>query len=236
MALPIVKGSRYTTIMPSTGTEIEYRPYNVREEKLLMVALESKDQKMILRTLKDVMEACIFEKVDFSKFTVFDFEKLFLALRAKSVGEVVDLELKCQDDECGSSTPTSINLEEIEMAEPSSDKTVMIDGDIGVVLRYPGIQDIEKYDESHLQKHEGAFDLVIDCIEQIFDDEGVYDAKDEPRESVEAFLNNLSTSQFKKVAEFFENTPTLTHDVEYKCIKCGKENKIELKGIQSFFT
>ena len=90
MALPIVKGSRYTTVLPSTGAEIEYRPYNVGEEKLLMVALESKDQQMIIRTLKDVMQSCIFDKVDFDKFTVFDFEKLFLALRAKSVGEIVD--------------------------------------------------------------------------------------------------------------------------------------------------
>ena len=102
MALPIVKGSRYKTVIPSTGTEIEYRPYNVGEEKLLMIALESKDQKMIIRTLKDVIESCVFEKIDMDKFTVFDFEKLFLALRAKSVGEVVDLELKCQDTECNS--------------------------------------------------------------------------------------------------------------------------------------
>ena len=236
MALPVVKGSRYKTILPSTGAEIEYRPYNVGEEKLLMVALESKDQSMIIRTLKDVMEGCIYDKVDFSKFTVFDFEKLFLALRAKSVGEIVDLELKCQDTECNSVSPISVNLEEINLSDLPESNTIIIDNDIGVTLRYPGIQDVEKYDEEHLQKPEGAFDMVIDCIDTIFDEEGVYNCKDEPRESVEAFLNNLSSAQFKKISSYFEKIPTLTHNIEYKCIKCGKENEIELKGLQSFFT
>ena len=164
MALPVVKGSRYTTILPSTGTEIEYRPYNVGEEKLLMVALESKDQSMIIRTLRDVMEGCIYDTVDFNKFTVFDFEKLFLALRAKSVGEIVDLELKCQNTECNAVNPVSINLEEINLSDLPESNTIIIDNDIGVTLRYPGIQDVEKYDEEHLQKTEGAFDMIIDCI------------------------------------------------------------------------
>lgn len=235
MALPIVKGSRYKTVIPSTGTEIEYRPYNVGEEKLLMVALESKDQKMIIRTLKDVIESCVFEKIDMNKFTVFDFEKLFLALRAKSVGEVVDLELKCQDTKCNSVSPVSVNLEEINLTDLPESNTVIIDSDIGVTLRYPGIMDVEKYDEEHLQSSEGAFDLIIDCLDTIFDEEGVYDCKEEPRESVIAFVEKLSSSQFKKIGSYFENIPTLTHDVEYKCIKCDKENKIELRGLQSFF-
>jgi len=236
MALPVVKGSRYTTVIPSTGTKIEYRPYNVGEEKLLMVALESKDQKMIIRTLKDIMETCISEKVDFDKFTVFDFESLFLALRSKSVGEVVDLELKCMDEGCNAVTPTSVNLEEIKLTDLPETNTVIIDNDIGVTLRFPGIKDVEKYDDDHLQKVEGAFDLVIDCIDTIFDGEGVYDTNEEPRESVAAFVNNLSSTQFKKISSFFESTPTLTHDVEYKCVSCGKKNEIELKGLQSFFT
>ena len=236
MALPIVKGSRYTTVLPSTGAEIEYRPYNVGEEKLLMVALESKDQKMIIRTLKDVMQSCIFDKVDFDKFTVFDFEKLFLALRAKSVGEIVDLEMKCQDTECNSVTPVSVNLEEINLTDLPESNTIIIDNDIGVTLRFPGVQDVERYDEEHLAKPQGAFDLMIDCIDTIFDEEGVYNTKEEPRESVEAFLNNLSSAQFRKLSTFFESIPTLTHNIEYKCIKCGKENELELKGLQSFFT
>ena len=236
MALPVVNSSRYTTILPSTGEQIEYRPYNVKEEKLLMIALESKDQKMIIRTLKDIIEDCVYEKLDMNHFTLFDFEKMFLALRSKSVGEIVDLELKCLDETCNSVTPVRVNLEEINLTDLPESNTVIIDKDIGVTLRYPGIMDIEKYDESHLAKAEGAFDLVIDCIDTIFDDDGVYDTKDEPRESVEAFVNNLTAPQFKLISAFFETVPTLTHDIEYKCIKCSKENKVELKGLQSVFT
>lgn len=236
MALPVVKGSRYKTVIPSTGTEIEYRPYNVREEKILMIALESKDQKMVLRALKDVIESCVYEKINMDNFTLFDFEKLFLALRAKSVGEIVDLELNCQDEECNAVTPVSVNLEEIELSNLPESNVINIDKDIGVTLRFPGIKDIETYDESHLSSTEGAFDLVIDCIDTIFDEEGVYDTKEEPRESVVAFVESLSSTQFKKIASFFENVPTLTHSIEYKCVKCSKETEIEVKGLQSFFT
>jgi len=236
MALPVVKGSRYKTVIPSTGTEIEYRPYNVREEKILMIALESKDQKMVLRALKDVIESCVYEKINMDNFTLFDFEKLFLALRAKSVGEIVDLELNCQDEECNAVTPVSVNLEEIELSNLPESNVINIDKEIGVTLRFPGIKDIETYDESHLSSTEGAFDLVIDCIDTIFDEEGVYDTKEEPRESVVAFVEALSSTQFKKIASFFENVPTLTHNIEYKCVKCSKETEIEVKGLQSFFT
>jgi len=236
MALPVVNGSRYKTVIPSTGTEIEYRPYNVGEEKLLMIALESKDQKMIIRTLKDVIKACVFENIDMDRFTTFDTEKLFLALRSKSVGEIVDLELKCLDKECNAVTPIQINLEEINLTDLPESNTVIIDKDIGVTLRYPGIVDVEKYDEEFLQSSEGAFDLIIDCMDTIFDEQGVYDCKEEPRESIVAFIENLSSAQFKKISSYFENIPTLTHNTEYKCVKCGKENNLELKGLQSFFT
>jgi hypothetical protein len=236
MALPVVNGSRYKTVIPSTGTEIEYRPYNVGEEKLLMIALESKDQKMIIRTLKDVIKACVFENIDMDRFTTFDTEKLFLALRSKSVGEIVDLELKCLDKECNAVTPIQINLEEINLTDLPESNTVIIDKDIGVTLRYPGIVDVEKYEEKFLQSSEGAFDLIIDCMDTIFDEQGVYDCKEEPRESIVAFIENLSSAQFKKISSYFENIPTLTHNAEYKCVKCGKENNLELKGLQSFFT
>tara|TARA_R110000803_G_scaffold156283_1_gene220826 strand:+ start:3008 stop:3718 length:711 start_codon:yes stop_codon:yes gene_type:complete len=236
MALPVVNSSRYTTIIPSTGAQIEYRPYNVREEKVLMIALESKDQKMIIRALKDVIQGCIFEKIDIEKFTLFDFEKLFLALRSKSVGEIVDLELKCQDTKCNSVTPVQVDLEKINLTDLPESNIVNIDKDIGVTLRFPSIRDVEKYDEADLEGVAGAFDLVIDCIESIFDNDGVYDTKDETRESVQAFVESLGSAQFKKIADYFKHIPTLTHNIEYKCVKCGKENNLELKGLQSFFT
>ena len=181
-----------------------------------MIALESKDQKMIIRALKDVIQGCIFEKIDIEKFTLFDFEKLFLALRSKSVGEIVDLELKCQDTKCNSVTPVQVDLEKINLTDLPESNIVNIDKDLEGVA--------------------GAFDLVIDCIESIFDNDGVYDTKDETRESVQAFVESLGSAQFKKIADYFKHIPTLTHNIEYKCVKCGKENNLELKGLQSFFT
>ena len=127
MALPILNSAKYTVVIPSTGTEIEYRPYTVKEEKILMIALESKDQKMVLRSLKDVISVCVTQEINVDDFTLFDFETIFLALRSKSVGEVVDLQLKCEDEECNGVSPVQVNLEEIKLTDMPESNTIFID-------------------------------------------------------------------------------------------------------------
>jgi hypothetical protein len=234
MALPVLNSAKYTVVIPSTGTEIEYRPYTVKEEKILMIALESKDQKMVLRSLKDVISNCVTQEVELDDFTLFDFETIFLALRAKSVGEVVDLQLKCDDEKCSGVTPVAVNLEQIKLTEMPESRTIFIDKKVGIIFKYPSISIVEQYDQENAM--ENAFDMIVSCIDEIFDEDNVYDAKNETKESLTTFVESLSTQQFAKVSDFFSKVPTLAHDVEFKCITCGKENKIELKGLQSFFT
>lgn len=234
MALPILNSAKYTVVIPSTGTEIEYRPYTVKEEKILMIALESKDQKMVLRSLKDVISVCVTQEINVDDFTLFDFETIFLALRSKSVGEVVDLQLKCEDEECNGVSPVQVNLEEIKLTDMPESNTIFIDKKVGIIFKYPSVSIVEKYDQENAM--ENAFDMIVSCIQEIFDEENVYDAKEETKQSLVDFVESLNTQQFAKVSEFFKSVPTLAHDVEFKCIKCGKENNLELKGLQSFFT
>ena len=170
MALPIVSSSRYSTQVPSLGTTVEYRPYVVKEEKILMIAMESKNQKQIIRAIKDVITACVFDNIDASKLTSLDIEVLFLKLRGKSVGERADLRFKCGT--CEAMTDVSINLEDVAVPELDvKSRTIMIDNKVGVVVRYPSITDMEKYTDKQLSSVDGVMSLITDCIESIFDDD-----------------------------------------------------------------
>lgn len=236
MALPIVNSSRYSTILPSTGEKIEFRPYLVKEEKILMIALESKDQNTIVAALKDVISACVYDDIDTRKLTTFDLESVFMKLRSKSVGETIDLNLKCKNEECSEVNEYILNIDDIEIPKITEGQTtVLLTDTVGVQMNYPTLDIIKKYEEKTLATVEGLSNLMVDCLDTIFDDNGVYPAKNETREELVKFIESLNGVQFQKLAAFFEAMPTLTHAIEYKCKACGHENKLELKGIESFF-
>tara|TARA_B100001113_G_scaffold54806_1_gene40634 strand:+ start:20257 stop:20967 length:711 start_codon:yes stop_codon:yes gene_type:complete len=236
MALPIVNAPRYKTEIPSTGAKIEYRPYVVKEEKILMIALETKDNKQIMSAMKDVISACVHTDIDVDSLASFDIEWLFLKLRAKSVGEKVDVRLKCEDSDCKSLTDVSVNLDDIEIQSPDKDNTIRLTEEIGVVMRYPSVTILQKYSEEELSKAEGAFAMIADCIDTIYDEDNVYDCAKETKEDVNNFLDNLSADQFVKITKWFEDMPSIEKVIDYKCVKCERDNRIELRGIQSFFT
>ena len=237
MALPIVNSSRYSTIIPSTQQKIDFRPYLVKEEKILMIAIESKDRPTMIRALKDVIKACVFDEIDIRKLTMFDIEFLFLQLRSKSTGEVSQLHLKCSNTECGETNKVSVDLTSIKAPEIDEEsKTIKLNNDIGVVVRYPSITDMEKYKEEELETTQGIMNLIIDCIDTIFDSENMYDAKNETRNALIDFIDNLNSAQFAKITNFFSTMPTISHMIEYKCTKCGNENKVKVEGLESFFT
>ena len=236
MVLPLMKTATYLMTVPSTGKEVEFRPYTVKEEKVLMIAMESKDQKQTFRALKSVIKDCVQENIDMNKLTLFDFEYMFLQLRAKSVGEVVDLNLKCQAEECGGVVPVSVDLDSITVSEMPESNVVKLDDKIGVTFNFPSLDIAERYQEADMEKVSSVFDMIVDCTESIFDEEEVYDCKNETRENIINFYESLSSPQFAKVSEFFQAIPTVEKDIEYKCTKCGHENQVELKGLQSFFT
>ena len=200
-----------------------------------MVAMESNDQKQILGAIKNVIEACVFEDIDVNKLAVFDLEVLFLHLRAKSVGERISVNVKCQAKECGFESPVEIDLDDIKSPEISDDdKIVMLSEDIGLTLRYPSFEDIQKFDPEYLEKIDGIMELLVLCIDNIFDTEEVYEDSSD-KEKME-FIENLNTDQFQSISSFFDGMPSLKHDIKFTCVKCEHENKVELKGIQSFFT
>ena len=147
MALPQVNSSRYSVFVPGLDKEVEFRPYLVKEEKILMVAMESNNQKQILGAIKDVIEACVFDNINVNKLAVFDLEVLFLHLRAKSVGERISVNVKCQNPECGAESPVEVDLDDIKSPEISDDdRIVMLSEEIGITLRYPSFEDIQKFD------------------------------------------------------------------------------------------
>ena len=236
MALPQVNSSRYSTKLPSTGIDIEYRPYLVKEEKIMMVALESKDNKQIVKAMKDVANACIHSDIDIDKLTSFDLEWVFLKLRAKSVGESADVKLKCSEEGCDGMTDVSINLEELEMDDYDSNRILQLNDKIGIQMLYPSVSLMEKYDEEKLKSVDGAFDMIVDCMETIYDNEDVYVVKDEERKEVLNFLEALTSSQFKILADWLQQIPAVKKNVEWCCNKCEADNSLELRGLQSFFT
>lgn len=231
MALPQLNTARYTTMVPSLQKEVSFRPYLVKEEKVLMMAMETQDQKSIMRAVKEVIKSCVFDDINVDKLAMFDIEALFLALRSKSVGENVVIKLKC---DCEELTEVNINLDEIQMNDIGKDNVIPLTSEVGVTMRYPALSDIENIDaEGGI---ESMMDMIIQCMDSIYDTDAVHDVSNEPKESVQSFLDSLNGEQFKKLAEFFENLPSLNYNAEWDCVGCNKHNTMELKGIASFFT
>lgn len=237
MALPQLNNARYEVVIPSTGQTVTYRPYLVKEEKVLMMAMESNDTKMIMNATSDVIKACVFEDLNLDTLAMFDIETLFIALRSKSVGETVDLSVKCEH--CDSRNDRTISFDDIQApVVDNENNTIMVTEDVGITLRYPSFTDINSIKGGSEESIEGAFDLVTRCITTIFDEDGVYDTKNETKKSIIDFVESLNTEQFVKLSNFFQTMPALTYNMEFECSSalCRKENKQELRGLQSFFT
>ncbi len=243
MPLPILEAPKYEVTIPSTGKKVSYRPYLVKEEKLLLLAMESENQTQVLQTMKDVVDNCTFNKLDVSKLTIFDVEYIFLKLRTKSVGEIAKIGLKCE--KCGKATEISLNLDTINVsAMPKSNKIKLTDK-IGVTMRYPTVGQL-KPDAKERSKIEDAIEIVIDCIENIYDDKGIYPSDEQTTEEMEKFINSLNRDQFAKIQEFVAKMPRLEHKVKFTCKAmpdvrndsskpCGHENDLTISGLQSFF-
>ena len=232
MALPLLVTPEFTTAIPSTGKEIRYRPFLVKEEKILLMAMEGKDQKEISNAVMKLLENCIVSKdVQVTKLTTFDIEYLFLKLRGKSVGEVVELNLgHMNNNKCEEKTPIQLNLDEIKVTGKISDGKIMITKDVGVKMRYPSLKDIIGTD---LEDDESGYNLVQKCVEYVFDKDEVY--SDFSEKEMKDWIESLGQEQFKKMADFLQKMPKLSHKVKWKCKACGEEESLTLEGLQSFF-
>ena len=235
MALPKLNTARYETTIPSSGRAVEYRPYLVKEEKILMIALESQDQKAVLRAVGDVIESCVFDKININNLAIFDVESLFLSLRSKSVGEGVEINVKCE--KCEGENQYKIDLQEIAIPEvENQEKNIMLTDDVGVTMRYPSFKDMDSVTEDELQSVKGVMKLITNCIDSVYDKESVYKGSDQSKEELDDFVENLNSDQFQKMSDWFENMPSISHTIEFDCISCKTNNKQTLRGLQSFFT
>jgi hypothetical protein len=232
MALPALASPEFMTEIPSTKQQIKFRPFLVREEKILYMALEGQDAKEIENAIVTILSNCILDTIDINKLTLFDIEYLFLQLRGKSVGEKVELMLSHSDEnnECQHKTKLEVDLDSIKIQGEVSDGKLMLDDKIGVKVRYPYINDA-----SLVGKNESdVFGTLSIFVEYVFDKDNVYN--DFTKEEINDWLESLNQNQFRKLIEFFENVPKLAHDVEWTCPECKQKDSIKLEGLQSFFT
>lgn len=239
MAIPIVATPTYELKLPSSGKKIKYRSFLVKEEKILLLAMETKDPVQIQNTTKTIIKDCTFGSVDVETCPPFDLEYIILQLRIKSVGEKITTNFKCS--KCQEQTAIDIDLTSVNVVKvPNHSKTIKLTDNLGVVMKYPTIEDtagMEDADEKDTKKNtERSINLIASCIEAIFDKDKVHNTKDFSREEVIEFIENLSQDMFKKIARFFEEIPSLKHEVVFTCAKCNHENKYTLRGMQDFFT
>lgn len=236
MSLPIILNTpTYEVELPISKKTVTYRPYLVKEEKILLMALESKDQKLIMKTIQDVISVCTFEKLDVRKLPTAELELLFLKLRSKSVGETSTVGYECK--ECKTVNEVSINLNDIEISkgEKEVSNKIMITEDVGIMLKYPTADDITRTVDSESTEIENTFSVITACVDSIFDKENVYTSDSMTRKDIEDFIGSLNTKQFSKIQEFFTSIPKLQKEVKFKCEKCGTKNELTVEGVQSFF-
>jgi hypothetical protein len=233
MALPIQSAPTFFCELPSDGTEVKFRPFLVKEQRNLLLTKEDPNQKEITENIITLLTACTFEKLDISKLSTFDVEYLFLQVRSKSVGETVKLNLPCQKDDTHPKVELPINLADVSVDKSNMiDNTVMINDEIGMVLKYPTLMEsmnISENDESQL------LDVMKKCIVRIFDNEEVHEMMETPDSEIESFLDGMTIGQLEKVGAFFTGAPNLSHTVTYKCPECETEQSMTIRGLENFF-
>jgi hypothetical protein len=240
MPLPKIATPSYELELPSTGKTIQYRPFLVKEEKLLVIALESEDTKQITNAIKAVIRACILTKgVKVESLPTFDIEYLFLNIRGKSVGEDIDVNLICPDDN-ETEVSVSVSLDDIKVQKPEGHSNqIKLDNNLMMELKYPSLNEFIKnnFDPNDTSKNpmDQSFDLIGSCINKIYNQEEVWAAADCTKKEITDFLDSMNSSQFKEVEKFFETMPKLTHTIKVFNPKTKVESDVVLEGLASFF-
>ena len=236
MALPKLTTPTYELEIPSTDEKIKYRPFLVKEEKILMMALESKSEKDITQAVKDIVSECTFNKVNIDNMPMFDVEYIFLQVRSKSVGEVSKLKLLCPDDKkTYADVEVDLNEVKVQVGEDHTNKIDLGNG-MGIIMQYPSI---DSFKDSGIRDINASnmLEVISTCILQIYEEEGkkVYNSKDQTSKELTDFIEQLNTKQFKDVQKFFDTMPKLKHEITVKNPKTKKENKVTLTGLNDFF-
>jgi len=236
MALPKLTTPTFELEIPSTDAKIKYRPFLVKEEKILMMAMESKKNPDIVQAVKDIVSECTFNKIDLSDLPMFDVEYIFLQIRSKSVGEVSKLKLLCPDDGVTyADIELDLNEVKVQVGEDHTNK-IDLDNGMGMIMKYPTI---DSFKDSGIQDINATnmLEVIGACILQIYEKKGekTYDPKDQTKKEVTDFIEQLTTKQFQVVQSFFDTMPKLKHTVTITNPKTKKESEIVLSGLNDFF-
>jgi hypothetical protein len=246
MPLPKINSPIFELILPSTKQAVKYRPFLVKEQKILLIASESNDQNASLIAIKQIINNCAIDKVDVEKLPTFDLEYLFINLRAKSIGEKIDLRMRHRTGyndegvECDHTTMVSLDLNEIEVdQEIGHTDNIILDEEnqIGIKMKYPMFDDASLKNLNKKTKHQmdNAMEAIANCVEYIYDKEEIYKIEDISKKELLEFIENLSQEQFLKINKFFTSMPKVKKEIEWKCGGCGSHDKVTLEGMSSFF-
>lgn len=235
MALPKLNDNpSYRVTVPSTGQETSFRPFLVKEQKALLIAYETQDKKDMIRAVLKTIEACIEEPLR-GNLTTFDVDYLFTKIRAKSVGETADIQVKCS--KCESVNEVSVELDNVTMSGEVSENVISLNDDVSVEMRYPTY---EQFMDSQTLLEDGSptetlMDLLIVCMQSVLTEEERIDMSTESHASINEFLESMTAEQFERVTEFVSNMPTVTQEIDFKCVSCKHKNTRTLKGMDDFF-
>tara|TARA_R110001592_G_scaffold9755_1_gene51582 strand:+ start:730 stop:1443 length:714 start_codon:yes stop_codon:yes gene_type:complete len=236
MALPRLDVPTYELTIPSTDDKIKYRPFLVKEEKILLIAMESGETKAMLQSVKDIVDECTFNQLNLGNMPMFDIEYIFLNIRAKSVGEISKLKVLCQDD-MKTYANVEIDLSEIQVqvSDEHTNKIELTD-EMGVIMKYPTIDSFNVNNIADITT-DNMLEVIAACIAQIYDKKGeeVYDSKDSTQKELIEFVEQLNTKQFQDMQKFFDTMPALKHTITVKNPKTKKESKVTLTGLSDFF-
>ena len=238
MPLPKVSTPTYELEIPSLKKKIKYRPFLVKEEKILIIAMESEDPKQISNAVKDVISNCIITRgVKVDQLATFDIEYLFLNIRGKSVGETADVLITCPDDG-KTQVPMSINLDDIHVQiSKDHNRDIKLDDQLTVRMKYPSVTEFIKnnFNQNDGVSVDDTFDIICSCIDQIYTEEESWSSKDCTKKELREFVEQLSSKQFKEIERFFETMPKLRHVIPVKNPNTGVESEIVMEGLSSFF-
>lgn len=240
MPLPKISAPTYELVLPSSGRKVKYRPFLVKEEKILVIALESEDTKQITNAIKTVISNCILSKgIRIEKLATFDIEYLFLNVRAKSVGETVEVNITCPDDGV-TQVPMKIDIDAIKVQKNDAHTNIIkLDDDLSLQMNYPSLtQFIESNFElagvdSDLEK---SLDVIMSCIGQVYNEEESWDASECTKKELKEFVEQMNSKQFKEIETFFDTMPKLSHKIKVKNPETNVESEVVLEGLASFFS
>ena len=236
MSLPVIVAPKFKLILPSTGKSYTYRPFLVKEEKILLIALESGSVEDMIAAIKDIIKACVTD-IDVDTLAIFDLEYIFLRLREKSIGENIKMlvhhinNINSKEEPCDHVQEITIKLPEVDaIKDPKHSKKIQLTDDIGVVMKYPTPNLIELMNED-----DKIISVIENCIESIYDADTVYPTNEALPGEVSEFVGNLSHQQLEMIQEFFITSPVIKHEVKWICSKCKSEESITLEGLEDFF-